>query len=163
MALTTAQKATLKTNILSITGPGSPAEMYTDGNLSGLADYYNVTASPDFWVWRTNVSRAEIYNTASPTGSFWDWTTYKNQGASEQNAWTQMFMGDAADFSRQNLRDGIGKIFGAANAQTTHCLAMGRRLATRLEKVLATGTGSAASPAVMGAEGALRFDDLINL
>lgn len=153
--LTPSQKTTLKAYINSV--PELAAQPLNSDGASVIAAMINVPASPDFWVWRTNVSRAEIYNTTSPDGTNWNWTTYKAQGVSEQNAWTQMFMGDQGDFSQANFRSGVASIFGGANAQTTHCLAMGRRKALQVEKVLAVGTGSAVSPAVMGFEGAIDY------
>ena len=169
MQLSTAQKTTLKAAIMA--DPGV-AQTYTDGNTSGVADYMNANAAPAFWVWRTNVTREEIYTlqndlpvSGAQTG-FWAWDTYKAQGVPEQNAWTQMFMGDIANFSRQNLRDGIGKIFtgsAAATAQRDHCLAIGRRLASRVEKILATGTGSTASPGTMAVEGPITATDVQGL
>lgn len=169
MILTPAQKTTLKAAILADAGV---SQMFIDGNTPGVADYLNVNASPSFWVWRTDVSRADIYNkqndltvSGAQTG-FWEWNTYKTQNVSEQNAWVQMFMGDIANFSQQNLRDGIGKIFtgsAAANAQRDHCLAIGRRPASRVEKILAIGTGTAASPATMPTEGPITATDVQGL
>lgn len=139
-----------------------------------IARLYGLAASPSFWCWRTNVSRAEVYtkqNDLAVSGAqtgFWNWTTFKNQGATEQTAWIQMFMGDQANFAAQNIRDGIGAIFtgsAAATAQRDHCLAVGRRVATRLEKLLAVGTGSIATPAVMAFEGAIsaqNVSDILN-
>jgi hypothetical protein len=86
--------------------------------------------------------------------------------ATEQNAWTQMFMGDLANFSAQNVRDGISAIFtgsAQANAQRDHCLAIGRRKVNRVERVFATGTGSTATPGAIVFEGSLTFNDLIGL
>lgn len=167
--MTSAEKVILKAHIQAT--PALDA-IYVDGNLVALADALNVTASPDYWVWRTDVTRSDIYNkpnglpvSGAQTG-FWDWTTYKNQGVAEQNAWVQMFMGDIANFSQLNLREGIGKIFtgsAAANAQRDHCLAIGRRLASLTEEVFATGTGSTASPATMSFEGQVTVADLIGL
>lgn len=157
--LTTAQQSTVKAAILA-DGALAPLTSGPGTDYGAIAAAMSAAASPVYWVWRTSVSRAELYNKASPTGSFWDWTIYKGQSATEQNAWVQMFMGDAADFSQQNLRDGIGKIFGAANAQTTHCLAIGRRQANRVERLLASGTGSTGSPGVMAFEGELRITDI---
>lgn len=161
MLLSTAQLALIKADIAANNDlnilPNS-----SDGN-DALAKLYNLPAVPDFWVWRTDVSRAEIYNLTSPDTTTWNWSTYKAQAATEQNAWTQMFMGDRADFSKANLRAGVAAIFtgsAPANAQQAHILAMGRRKATRLEKVLATGTGSSTVPAVMGAEGSIRGDEV---
>ncbi len=157
MTLTTQQKATISANIAA-----SP-------DLVGQPDYvvaglYNLPASPAFWGWRTNVSRAEIYTktndlpvSGAQTG-LWNWSTFKAQNATEQTAWIQMFMGDITNFAAANVRAGVSAIFtgsASANAQADHCLSIGRRTTTRLEKLLATGTGSTASPAVMGAEGSI--------
>lgn len=162
-SLTPAQKVTLKAHILA---NQDIAPLYNDGNLSGLADALNAKAAPDFWVWRTNVTRAELYHGTSPDGSTWNWNTYKAQSVTEQGAWVQMFMGDQANFALPNLRAGVAAIFtGSAqqNAQRDHCLSMGRRLASRIEKLLATGTGSAVSPATMTFEGVLFYTELIGL
>ena len=159
--LTTPQKQTLKAAILA---DQAAALLYADGDLSGLADWLNGTAAPAFKVWRSAVARAEIYNRTSDEGTNWSWTFYKNQSAVEQNAWVQMFMGDAADFSQSNLRAGIAVIFTAASAaNATHALAVGKRSATRAEKALASGTGSKASPATMGFEGQVQYTDLVGL
>jgi hypothetical protein len=107
--------------------------------------------------------KTAIYNSTSPDATTWSWTTYKAQSVTEQNAWVQMFMGDQADFSKANLRAGVAAIFtgsAQANAQQAHVLAMGRRLAKRVEKALASGTGSTASPAVMSFEGTIGFQDV---
>lgn len=161
MGLTNAQKALIKADIIA-----NPDLNAFPNNLDGnyeIARLYGLTATPDFYVWRTEVTRAEVYHETSSDGTTWSWTTYKNQGATEQNAWVQMFMGDRANFAKPNLRAGIAAIFtgsAQANAQRGHCLAMGRRLAKRGEKVLASGTGSTASPATMGFEGNLSVDDV---
>jgi hypothetical protein len=161
--LTTAQQTVLKADVLA---NSDTATCYTAGNLQCLADLYNTAAASDFWVWRTSVARSDVYNEVSPTGSTWSWTTFKNQGATEQTAWIQMFMGDQANFAKPNLRDGVAAIFtgsAQANAQQAHILAIGRRKATRAEKLFATGTGSSASPATMAIEGSFEFTDFVGL
>lgn len=161
MALTVAQLTTLKAAILA--DPILASQPMSSDGATTIAISLNALAVPDYWVWRTAVSRSEIYNLTSPDGTTWNWTTYKNQGVAEQNAWTQMFMGDVADFSKVNLRNGIGSIFtgsAQANAQTAHCLSMGRRLATRIEKLFAIGTGTPASPAIMTFEGLIGYQDV---
>lgn len=169
LTLSTAQRDALKAHIQANSDTNT---LYVAGDLQGLADLLNAEAAPVFWVWKTAVTRADIYGlqndlpvSGAQTG-FWNWVTYKNQGATEQNAWVQMFMGDTANFSLQNIRDGVGSIFtgsAAANAQRDHVLAIGRRHATRAERVLATGTGSTASPAILGSEGLVAYTDLIGL
>lgn len=161
MALTTAQRQALKAAILA-----DPALAAAPANSDGaffIAVELNKIVTPDYWVWRSNVSRSDIYNSTSPDSTTWNWTTYKNQPATEQNAWVQMFMGDQADFSQANLRAGVVAIFtgtAPAVAQQTHVLAMGRRLAKRAEKVLASGAGTTVAPSVMGFEGNLSFQDV---
>ncbi len=129
---------------------------------TAVAGWYNQVATPAFVVWRTNVSRSEIYNKTSDEATTWDWSKYKAQSVTEQNAWTQMFMGDLADFSQANLRAGISNIFTSASAvNATHAFAVGKRSATFLEKQLAAGTGSLASPAVMGFEGSINWPEVL--
>lgn len=161
MPLSDAQKALLRDHIIA-SGDLNIYPNSNDGNIE-VKNLLNLQAAPDFYVWRSEVSRSEVYNLTSAEATTWNWTTYKNQGATEQNAWTQMFMGDRADFSKPNLRAGIAAIFtgsAQANAQRDHCLAMGKRLAKRGEKVLGTGTGSLAVPATMTFEGSLTADDV---
>lgn len=163
MPLTTQQKATVKT--------------WLDANAVGQSDdaaalLLNAKASPDYWAWRTSVSRSEIYNLISDAPSSWDWTFYKNQSATEQNAWVQMFMGDQADFSKMNLRGGIGKIFTAgASVNRDHAFAIGRRTVSVLEKLFVVAVtspqsnsgndgvvgnrGKVTNPDVMGFEGTI--------
>jgi hypothetical protein len=144
------------------------------------ADALNILASPHYWVWRASVTRRDIYTTVPDTGSSWNWTTYKNQPVSEQNAWVQMFMGDEVNFSHMNVRVGIAAIFtgsASANAQRDHCLAVGRRKCTIIEKLLAiavtsppanTGNdgivgnrGNTTNPDVLGFEGFVTPDDIV--
>ena len=172
MILSTSQLQTLKAWINS-NMPGQS----TGDILAAL----NATASPDYWVWKSSVSRAECYNATSPTGSTWDWTTYKNQGVSEQNAWTQMFMGDVSNFGQLNVRSGVSKIFtgsAQANAQRDHILAVARRKATTAEKLfgvavtsppantgndgIAGNRGLASNPDVLGAEGTIDTQNVID-
>lgn len=161
MALTPQQLAALKADVLA---NADTLEAYNNGNLQLLADLYSAPATPAFKVWRTSVSRAEIYNKTSDESTNWNWTFYKNQNATEQNAWVQMFMGDQADFSRANLRAGIAVIFTSASvANATHALAIGKRSANRVEKLFATGAGSTASPATMVIQGSLSYTVFINL
>lgn len=158
--LSPAQRATLKTNILA-----TPAalQLYQNGDLQGLADFYNALAAPAFIVWRTDVTRSQIYHQVSAESTSWSWQTYKAQSQGEQGAWTQMFMGDSADFSLPNLRAGVENIFGAANAQTVHCKAIAKRSARVLEKLLAVGTGSTPTPATMTFEGEIPYTEFMEL
>lgn len=145
-SLTTAQVATLRADILADATLAPKCTPYGDGPYD-IAAAYNAPAAPAYKVWRTSVSRVEIYNNTSDEGTTWSWTFYKNQSAVEQNAWVQMFMGDQADFSKANLRAGIAVIFTSASAvNATHALAIGKRSATRAEKLFASGSGDDGQP-----------------
>ena len=185
--MTLAQLQAIKASIAANTtvvqfGPNAVAikDLPNNGDANAeIANWYNLTASPGYWVWHTSVSRVQVYNTASDLPSTWNWTTYKNQAVGEQNAWVQMFMGDQASFAQLNVRLGVSQIFtgsAAANAQRDHCFAVGRRLSRNIEKLLAvavlspppnTGnTGLAATrgqttnPDVMGLEGTISGQDV---
>lgn len=161
MALTDAQLLLFRTALLAETDQELVAYR-TNGQTPLIAEWYS-RFTPTYWVWRSDVSRSEIYNNISPDGTTWNWTTYKNQGATEQNAWVQMFMGDRADFSKANLRAGVAAIFAGsaqANAQRDHVLSMGRRLARKIEQIMAVGAGTTLAPASMGYEGQLSEYDV---
>lgn len=157
MLTTSPQRTTLRNAALA---EPSIAQAITNGDDGAVAAWFNGIASPAYWVWRTNVTRKELYHSTSVDGTTWNWTTFKAQSQGEQGAWVQMFMGDQADFSLPNLRSAVANIFGAGNAQTTHILTVARRQATVAEKALATGAGTTAAPSVMGAEGAVTPGDV---
>lgn len=158
MQLTPAQLPMLKAAILA--DPVLANLPLTSGSAQLIATEFNKLTEPAFKVWRTSVSRADIYNNTSSEGTNWSWTTYKAQAATEQNAWTQMFMGDQANFAQTNLRAGVSAIFGAANAQTAHVLATAKRSATRAEQLFANGLGTVSSPANLSFEGVLSSEDV---
>jgi len=152
------------------------ADIAVDGALAALphnsdsadaiATAYRVIASPDFWVYRTTLGEQEIYEATSPAGTTWDWTTYIAQSAREADAWGRMFAKGPMNPSLAQARAGIDKIFAgtgaAVVAQRAHLTALYRRQATRVEKVLALGAGSTASPATMRFEGALDLNDVLH-
>lgn len=135
MQLTTAQKATLKT--------------WLDANAAGLNDedaaaLLNTVASPNYHVWRSNVTRTQVYKTFPSEGTSWNWATFKGQTVAEQGTWTELFMG-GCDFTALNNRDGVFRIFSgntAANNQRAHIFNVGRRLATVGEKLFAVAVVS---------------------
>lgn len=185
--MTPAQQATLKADILAKSGTGQPLEaMFVAHDWDGIAAFYNTLAAPSYWVWRTNVTRADLYHKVSAAATFWNWAAYKAQSVVEQNAWVQMFMGDTANFALQNLRSGVKEIFSGSSLQNTqrdHCFAASRRLATVLEKLFAaavvgapfpsgalqdTGnnigaTGAATNPAVLDVEGAITGQGILDV
>lgn len=163
MALTPAQLAALKADILAdptlSTFPNTP-----DGAFA-VADAYNQPAAPDWWVWRTSVSQLEIVTATSVDNTTWSWPAYIARTQGERDGWREMFADTGSvNAALPNTRQGFADIFSGntnnAPAQRTHLSAIGRRKATRAEKLFATGTGSAASPGTMTFEGNLGYTDV---
>lgn len=134
---------------------------------NALALYMNGLTS--FVVWRHNVTRAELYHQTSDAAlaggspTTWNWTTYKNQSATEQNAWTQMFMGDQADFTLANLRAGVDAIFSGAGAPATqraHIAAIAKRYISRAEFAFKSGAGTVAAPGDTSFRGTVSHNDV---
>lgn len=135
-ALTSAQLTALKAHITA-SGDLNTEPMNGDGHFN-IAAKMNLTAVPDYFIWRSSVSRTEIYNTTGDASSTWNWATYKSQSVTEQGTWREIFMGDLAPFNRLNTRVGVKEIFSGSAAQNTqrdHVLSIGRRTATRAEKL----------------------------
>lgn len=120
----------------------------TEDTNEDVANWYNQFCSPVYWIWKTQVTRAEIYHTVGPEGNtIWNWNTYKAQNATEQNAWTQMFMGDNAPAYLLNFREGVFRIFGGAvgtdsGKQRVHTFGVCRRNARQIEKVIAVAVAT---------------------
>jgi hypothetical protein len=156
-ALTAAQKATFKTNVLA---DPSLAAAVAAQDWDAVAAAYNAAASPAFWVWKTAVSKDEYLGSTSIDGTTFSFvgTGYITRAQGERDAWNALF--DANGFanpSRVNVRQAVADIFSGATAPApanrTHLLTVSRRTATRLEKLFATGTGSTAVPATLVVEG----------
>lgn len=153
--LTTAQYQALKAAILAdqvlSAQPNNP-----DGN-SAIAALLNAVAVPDFVVWRTAVSREEIHQNG------FDWVRVDNLSVGKARIWEWLFQDGPINPSKPNIRLGIDETWKGTAADLavrdvvyTHC----KRLATRAEKLLATGTGSTVSPASLGFEGQLTYQDM---
>ena len=155
MALTAAQKATLKTDILA---NGDATAFYTNGDLTGLAALYNALASPAFIVWRTNIPTSDVKKAVN-------WTEYIGRSVGERSAFELIISNGIVDASQPNVRAGFNDIFSGQQGVNTRTalLALAKRSCTRGEKVFATGTGSDAVPATLTFEGLIAESDLIGL
>jgi hypothetical protein len=157
MMLTTAQNALLKAAIeADQTLNALPNN--TDSAFE-IAAQFNAEASPAFVVWETSVSVDEIMRNGM------DWARVDNLTVGKARIWDWLGRLGTFDASRANVRAGIDAAWVGTAADLavraaiyTHC----KRNATRAEKVLATGTGSDASPATMGWEGKLSYQDAFN-
>jgi hypothetical protein len=165
MPLTTAQNATLKADIQADPALNSQPNN-SDGN-AAIAAVYNANASPDFWVWKSAITKDELVGGTGPEGTTFAWTGagYITRSQGERDAFNAIFDSQGrVNPSRANVRTAFSDIFSGgtapAPANRTHMLAISRRKATRVEKLLATGTGSTASPALLNFEGTITGQDV---
>lgn len=153
--LTTEQLAVLKAAILA--DPVLSAYPAGSDGAYEIALALNQDAEPAFVVWRTAVPVDEIMRNGM------DWARVDNLTVGKARIWDWLGRLGTFDASKANIRAGIDAAWVGTAADLavratiyTHC----KRNATRGEKVLATGAGSDASPATMGYEGALSWQDV---
>lgn len=122
-----------------------------------IAYLLNQTASPAYIVWRTEVPIDDIMRNGM------DWARVDNLSVGKARIWDWMGRLGTLNPSKTNIRAGIdaawvGAVSDLAVRATvyTHC----KRSATRAEKLLATGSGTDASPSTMGFEGSLSWQDV---
>lgn len=157
MALTPAQLTTLKNNIAA-----DPVLNALPNNSDGafdIANAYNLNAVPNFTVWKTNVAINDVgkkFNGTELAGL----STLNNTRLQT----LAVFLAAGVNPSLPDNRQFFDDIFSGAGGTTTRAnlLALWKRLATRAEKLFATGTGSDAVPATMVVEGPISFQDVMN-
>ena len=160
MDLSHAQLLTLQAWILA-NGPW-PTDQH-------IVDALNVQASPTYIVWRTLVAMNEIMQNG------FNWTRVDNLSVGKARIWDWMTqygpkingVEAAINPSLVNIRAGIDAVWVGTQADLdvraavyVHC----KRSSTLAEQLLATGTGSDASPATMGlgAEGLVSVQDVVD-
>ena len=118
----------------------------------------NVTATPEFVVWKTSVTRKEILQNG------FDWTRLDNLNVGKARIWSDIFVDGVINPSKSNVRAGIEAVWVGTQADLdvraavyVHC----KRSATVIEKLIATGTGTTNDPATMAAEGPIDLDTVI--
>ena len=155
--LTAEQKAIVKADILA--DPSLSAQPNNSDGAFAIAAAYNTVASPQWVIWRSQVLQDEIMQNG------FDWTRVDNLGVGSARVWEWMFSNSERSFnpSRPNVRAGIEAVWKGTSADLAvraavyvHC----KRDATRIEKLLSTGTGSTATPATMGFEGPVSYADI---
>lgn len=151
--LTQAQLATLAADINANSAEFGAYPHNSDGAWE-IAAKYNMTSSPQFVVWKTSVPVDEIMNNG------FVWTAVDGLTAGKARIWDWMTKLGVINPSKANIRQGLVDCFGAgsamANAITPHL----KRDALRGEKLFATGTGTTASPATMGFEGTISYQEV---
>lgn len=146
--LTTAQLQTLKTHINA--DPALSSQPLTSAGAQAIADVMNLAASPNFTVWKTSVTITAIGDKFNGT---------ELAGLSSLN---QTRLQTIAQYSPMGVNPSLADrraffddVFSGAGGVNTRAalLALWKRLATRGEKLYATGTGSDPSPATLVVEG----------
>lgn len=156
MTLTPAQLQTLKTDITN----DATLNAYPVNSdwAAVIADAYNLAATPAFTVWKRNVPLSDVANNLVGTDL---------SGLSTLNhtrlQTVVLLSQDGVNASLSDRRAFFDDIFSGAGGAATRAklLILWKRLATRGEKLFATGTGSDASPATMAVEGPMSYQEVL--
>lgn len=153
--MTPAQLATLKAEILA--DPALASQPMNSDGAYAIAEALNQPASPDFIVWKTDVSIDEIMRNGM------DWARVDNLTVGKARIWDWLGRLGVINAAKTNVRAGIDAAWVGTAADLAvraaiyvHC----KRKATRVEKLLATGTGSDAAPATMTFEGSVSYQEV---
>ena len=121
-----------------------------------IARLLNLDAAPAFTVWRSSVGKNEVGKAFVAT-ALSAITAGNNDKLANFASWNE-----TVEPWRTDQRAFFDDIFSVAAGASTRAalLALWKRLATGGEKIFATGTGSDASPATLGYEGAITTDDV---
>jgi len=160
MALSSAQLSALKAAILAdATLNAFPHD--SDGAFA-IAAALNLQAAPDFYVWRSTVTVDEIMQNG------FDWTRVDNLTIGKSRIWEWMAATNVLRPNQANVRAGWLAVFTTAGdlSNRTAIAAHAQRLATRAEKLFASGSGTASTdqfvgPATMTFEGQLQYTDVV--
>jgi hypothetical protein len=160
MALTTAQKATVKADIIA--SPDLTAIWNAQPNSDGadaIAQLYNLAASPTFIVWKNKVTVTEIGDNIVAT----ELAGLTTADATRLQTVVMLSAG-GVDPSLPDRRAFFDSIFSGASGAGTRAklLILWKRSSTRFEKLLSTGTGSDASPATLGFVGPVAWPDILD-
>lgn len=155
MPLTTAQQSTLKAAVIA--DATLNAQPHTADGAFAIADALNLQASPVFTVWKTNVPITTVGDNFVGT---------ELAGLSSLN---QTRLQTIAQFSLNGINPSLADrraffddVFSGAGGALTRAklLTLWKRTATRVEKILSTGTGTDVAPATMGYEGTVNYLDV---
>ena len=149
MALTNAQLTTLKADII--------ANGLENSSANAIAEFYN--AASTFTVWKTNVTINEVgkkFNGAELAG-----LTTGNQTRLLTLA---AYLAGGVNPSLADNRAFFDDVFSGAGGTNTRAalLILWKRIANKVEKLFATGTGTDAVPGLLTFEGSISEQDATN-
>lgn len=148
MNLTPAQATTVR-NWLVANASALSSQLSQPGGGATVAAALNQQAPGPFVVWRTDIRASQVV--AAITGSEFVALT-----AIKQNGLMLLITPGIIDASSANIRADFSAIF-AAGTSLTALTALSKRNATYIERILATGTGTTASPGTMTFQGSLDY------
>lgn len=155
--MTPQQLQTLKTAIAA--DPILAAQPANSDGDFAIAAALNQSAVPDFFVWRSSVGVDEIMQNG------FDWTRVDNLTVGKARIWDWMMRTVAVNPARANVRAGVLATFSTAGDAATRQAVFNhfQRVATRFEKLFATGNGTTSSvdgvgPATMALESPVSFE-----
>lgn len=153
--MTPEQLAAIKTDIRA--NPDLNANPSGSDGAFAIAALYNAEAVPAYVVWKSDVSADEIMRNGM------DWARVDNLSIGKARIWEWLTKLGTFNAGKANVRAGIDACWVGTSADLavrasvyTHC----KRNATRLEKLLATGAGTTASPSTMTFEGQVSYADI---
>ena len=150
--LNNTQLAAIKADVLA---DPTLSAYWTAGNPAAIAAAYNVEATPNFFVWKTSVSPEEYIEATV-------WTEVDALTVGKARIWEWVTKGQTAAInpSKVNVRQGLADCWASNTTTRTNLLAAGKRLANKVEKLLATGTGTEGTPATLTFEGQIQWPDI---
>lgn len=155
--MTPEQLLTLKAAILA--DPVLAAKAGTADGRYEIAAALNLTAAPDYWVWRTSVSTDALQ--ADPG---FDWTRVDNLTIGKARIWEWITSAPTINPSQANVRAGFAATWAAAGDAATLAAILGvcRRKCRRAEKLFVVASpngvgtrGSTSNPDTMTFEGSV--------
>lgn len=155
MPLTPAQQITLKAAVIADVQLN--AFPRTQDGAYAIASLLNQAASPSFTAWKTNVAINDVgkaFNGTELAG-----LTTGNQSRLQTIA---LYLAGGVNPSLADNRAFFDDVFSGAGGTATRAklLILWKRLATRVEKIFATGTGTDIAPATLVFEGTVSGTDV---
>lgn len=122
-----------------------------------IADLYNLIFSPAFIVWKSSTSITSVGAAIDKT----ELAARTTADSTNLQTLAQYSPGgvNPSDAGMRNFYDNIFSSAGGANTRANLAV-LWKRSARRIEKILASGTGTTASPATLGFEGTVQGPDI---
>lgn len=129
MALTPAQLATFKADILS-----NQAANVAAGDHGAIVEFYNANGTGN--IWRPSIPTRELNNVI-------DWSAFASLTVARQNTYFAMTQADTVDATKSTIRSGFATIFSAGSTTTTALSGIAQRTPTRFEQLFVSSSASA--------------------